>query len=137
LINIEKQKDFVINTVSKENFPMIYATSQEFAPEIDEFIETGLTPVKSILVTSPRVKESMISLECRLHNMLLVGNGNYGSATLVVGTVEYVHVDESLMENGVIDYTKLKLVSRLSDLNYGNNSIDFSVENATWTKSNW
>ncbi len=36
--------------------------SSDYPPEVDEFKETGLTPVKADLIKSPMVGESSVSL---------------------------------------------------------------------------
>src|SRR5580692_3746689 len=58
LNNIEHTGDFVVNIVSEEFAAQMNATSGEFAPEVDEFQVSGLTPVAGDLVKSPRVKQS-------------------------------------------------------------------------------
>lgn len=137
LVNIENEKDFVINHVTKEIFPKVYDASAEMPSTDDEFDIVGLTAIPSTQVKSPRVKESPIHIECELYNSMEVGDGQYGSATIIVGKVLYMHIDQSLYENGKLDTTSITTVSRLGDMNYGYAEKKFDCEKDTWNVSNW
>ena len=41
-------------------------TCGNFPPEVDEMEVAGLTPLKSIIVSPPRVKESAVNMECKV-----------------------------------------------------------------------
>lgn len=137
LINIENEKDFVINHVTAEIFPQVYNTSAEMPATDDEFDVVGLTAIASTKVKSPRVRESPIHLECELYNSMEVGNGGYGSATIIVGKVVYMHIDESLYHNGKLDTTSITTISRLGNMSYGYAEHKFEYDRDTWNISNW
>jgi flavin reductase (DIM6/NTAB) family NADH-FMN oxidoreductase RutF len=137
LNNIERYNDFVINHVTKEIFPQCYEASTEFPPEVDEFKEVGLTPLESLKVKAPRVKESPIHMECKLHKAIEIGDGQYGSATIIVGRIVYMHVLESCYENGNIISHKVNTISRLADMGYGTAEHKFDVHGSAWSVSNW
>ena len=137
LVNIENGRDFVINHVTKDIFPQMYDASAELPPEVDEFDVVGLTAVPSINVKSPRVKESPIHMECELYNTMEVGDGQYGSATIVVGKVLYMHIDKSLYENGMLNMASITTISRLGNMSYGNAEKKFDYDKETWSVSNW
>lgn len=101
LINIEREKEFVVNFVTEENMNKINATSSELPYGEDEFIHAGLTPIDSELVKSRRVKESPIQFECKLRDILSYGE-SVGNGTLVTGEVVKVHIDEKIYDNGRI-----------------------------------
>ncbi len=86
LRNIRETREFVVNIVSDEFSEQMNLTSGEYAPEVDEFEVSGLTPVASELVRPPRVKESRVQMECRLHQIVPVSDRPMG-ATLVLGQV--------------------------------------------------
>ena len=73
--NIENEKDFVIHHVTKEIFPQVYDSSAEIPSHNDEFDVVGLTAIPSLMVKSPRVKESPIHFECQLYNSMEIGDG--------------------------------------------------------------
>ncbi|MFZ3588802.1 flavin reductase family protein [Bacillus sp. DJP31] len=113
LVNIETTKEFVINIVSSSVAEQMNETSKAFDPSIDEFDVTGLTKVKSQTVQPPRVKECRVHLECTLHEVLHFGD-HPGAGSLVIGKVQYVHVDDELYYDGKIDTTKLDPIGRLA-----------------------
>lgn len=111
--NIEETGQFVINIVTEDIVTKVNDTSIEFAPNIDEFRETGLTPIPSSKVAPYRVKESPIQMECVLENILTFGEGA-GSSNLVIGRVVQIHIEDVLYKEGKIDLATLKPVGRLS-----------------------
>jgi flavin reductase (DIM6/NTAB) family NADH-FMN oxidoreductase RutF len=64
-----------------------------------EFSETGLTPMPSVKIAAPRVKEVPIHFESKLERVLELGPNRH---PLVIGEVVYMHVDPSCMTNGYI-----------------------------------
>jgi flavin reductase (DIM6/NTAB) family NADH-FMN oxidoreductase RutF len=73
LVNIELSKDFVIDVVTEELVDAMNQASKDYPGYVDEFVEVGLTPVRSDLVKSPIVAESPINMECRLFQILEFG----------------------------------------------------------------
>src|SRR5687768_5881193 len=45
LRNVEATGEFVVNLVTEEIASRMHAASADFPPEVDEFVEVGLTPV--------------------------------------------------------------------------------------------
>lgn len=101
LINIEREKEFVINFVTEENADKVNSASEELDYGQDEFVHAGLTPLDSELVKAKRVKESPIHFECKLRDIISYGSLP-GSGTLITGEVVRVHVDEKIYDNGRI-----------------------------------
>ncbi|CAF1575136.1 unnamed protein product [Rotaria magnacalcarata] len=137
LVNIENEKDFVINHVTREIFPQVFDASAEMPADEDEFNVVGLTAVAGVKVKSPRVKESPIHIECELYNAMEVGDGNYGSATIIVGKVLYMHMDESLYHNGILNTSSITTISRLGNMSYGYAEQKFDIESDIWNVSKW
>ena len=102
LINIEREKEFVINFATKKNAAAINQTSAELAYGEDEFEYAELTPVDSHRVQAKRLQESPIHFECILRDILQYGDGSPGTGFLVTGEVVMVHLDSALEENGRI-----------------------------------
>ena len=80
LHNIEATREFVVNIVSESIAEQMNRTSADYPPEVDEFIEAGLTPLASDLVAPPRVGESLVSMECTLHTILTLSTEPLGEA---------------------------------------------------------
>jgi flavin reductase (DIM6/NTAB) family NADH-FMN oxidoreductase RutF len=113
LVNIEKTKEFVINIVSEPFAEQMNRCAAELEPEADEFDHCGLTKAESKTVGPPRVKESMVHLECELHDVLHFGE-HAGAGSLVIGRVKHIHVDDALFYEGKIDSAKLNPIGRLA-----------------------
>jgi flavin reductase (DIM6/NTAB) family NADH-FMN oxidoreductase RutF len=117
LNNIERAGDFVVNIVSEEFIAQVNMTSAEFPSEVDEFKVSGLTPVPSDLVKSPRVKESHVSMECRLFRIFEISNKPSGGS-IVTGEIVRLHVDDAYIDDYRIDPGKLKAVGRMAGATY-------------------
>lgn len=113
LRNIEATGDFVINTVSEALAERMVQTSGEWPEDVSEFELTGLTPVPSDLVKSPRVGESPVSMECRRHQII-----ELGATFFVVGEMLRAHVSEDVLTDGRVDIAKLMPVGRLGGDGY-------------------
>jgi flavin reductase (DIM6/NTAB) family NADH-FMN oxidoreductase RutF len=114
LVNIESSKEFVINIVTESMAAAMNQTSGEYASQVDEFKEAGLTAIKSDLVKPPRVAESPINLECRLLQILEFGKPPRINR-FVIGEVLRAHIRDELCMNGVIQGDRLKAVGRMGE----------------------
>lgn len=117
LINIKSTKEFVANIVSEEFAEKMNQCSAEYPPDIDEFKESGLTPLPSKLVKPPLVKEAKINMECKLLKLVEIGN-KPGAGTVVIGEVVHFHVREDIYQDGKINLSKLKPIGRLGGSDY-------------------
>jgi flavin reductase (DIM6/NTAB) family NADH-FMN oxidoreductase RutF len=112
--NIEATREFVVNLVSEASGVRMVRTSVDYPPEVSEFAEAGLTPVKSTKVRPPRIGESAVSLECRLDRVLDVGTSG-----VCIGEVVAIHLrDDVLAADGTVDPWKLRPLARLGGASY-------------------
>jgi flavin reductase (DIM6/NTAB) family NADH-FMN oxidoreductase RutF len=118
LRNIEETRQFVVNTVSDWMVEPMNQCSGEYPYGVDEMQKVGLTPLPSAKVSANRVKESAIHLECELVQTVEIGNGNVGSATLVIGRIVMMHFREDVYEDGKVNIENLKPVARLAGAKY-------------------
>ena len=101
--NIEETGEFGWNLATR---PLAEAMNQSCAavgPEVDEFQLAGLTPEPSRVIGVPRVKETPVSFECRVSQILRL-TGADGSETdtwMVFGEVVGVHIARHLLKDGV------------------------------------
>ena len=94
------------------------ATSKAFPPEVDEMQATGLTPVPSDLVRPPRVQECPIAFECRVTQVIELGESG-GAGSLVLCEILKIHADENILdEQGRVQPEKLDAVARLGGHQY-------------------
>ncbi|UPM52972.1 flavin reductase family protein [Gottfriedia acidiceleris] len=117
LKNIEQTKRFIINIVSEEICEQVNNAAADFPYGVDEFEQVGLTKVDGTTVQVPRVKESLVGLECELHELLHFGE-NKGAGSLVIGKVVNVHINDELYADGKINTEKLNPVGRLAGHSY-------------------
>jgi len=98
--NILDTREFVANMVDEPLLERMHRCSVAFPPEVSEFAETGLTAVPASKVAAPRIAESPVSLECRLHTHL-----PFAQRDLLVGEILWVHV-----RDGLVDPASLRVV---------------------------
>jgi len=127
LRNIEATGEFVVNIVSEEFAEQMNRTSADVAPEVDEFVLSGLTPIASDLVKPPRVAESKAQMECRLNRTIHLSD-KPGGGVLVIGEVLRFHVLESLLDGYKIDPDKLNAIGRMGGPSYVRTHDRFNME---------
>ena len=115
LKNVRETGEFCFNVVTKPVWKQMADSANGFPEDDSEFAETGLTPIPSVKVKPPRVKEVPIHFECKLHQILEFGRKRNA---LVIGEVVYMHVDPACMTDGSIDMRKLDPVGRLNGFYY-------------------
>lgn len=113
LMNIEETGQFVINIVSECMAEQMNMCATEFPAEVDELEVSGLAKEPSAMVEPPRIKESMVNLECELFETHHYGD-QPGSGSLVIGKVVHIHVDDNLYDSGRILTEKLKPIGRMA-----------------------
>ena len=118
--NAEQTGEFVWNMATYDLRDAVNKSGEEVGPEIDEFELAGVKKEPSSLIKSPRVKESPINFECKYYSTLrLPGNGDMGSASIVIGRVIGIHIsDDALNSQGLIDVIKIRPIARLGYYDY-------------------
>lgn len=117
--NLLASGEFVVNLVSEYLAEAMNKTATELPPEVNEFDYAGLTAADSRQVAAPRVAESPVSFECKVSEIVDVGDGGPGSGWVVLGEVVYIHIsDEVLLPDFRIDLDALKPIGRIAGPNY-------------------
>lgn len=113
LRNVISSGEFVVNVASEDLLEVLNTTSADFPSTISEFTYTGLTPVPSIIVKTPRAAEAPVSMECKLIEVREYG---MDPSFLIVGEVVYFHISPEVWnaETSRIDPQKLRPIGRLS-----------------------
>jgi flavin reductase (DIM6/NTAB) family NADH-FMN oxidoreductase RutF len=113
LENVYETKEVVINIV---NYPMVQQmslASTEYPKGVNEFVKAGFTELPSVMVKPPRVKESPVQLECKVKEIIELGQ-EAGAGNLIICEIVLIHIsDDILGENGLIDQHKIDLVARM------------------------
>jgi flavin reductase (DIM6/NTAB) family NADH-FMN oxidoreductase RutF len=118
LHNVQKTGEVVINVVNYDIVRQMTIASVNYAPGVSEFEKSGLTPIPSVMVKAPRVKESPVQFECKVKEIITLGE-NGGAGHLVICEVLKLHIRESVIDaNNRIDPNKIDLVGRLGRAYY-------------------
>jgi flavin reductase (DIM6/NTAB) family NADH-FMN oxidoreductase RutF len=129
LNNVLKTKQFVVNMVTEDLVEQMNMTSQPIPANESEFELAGLTPIESILVLPPRVKECKITMECEMVHHYKLENSKTGGATIVIGKIVLFHIDKSvLLHNYKINLETYKPIARLAGSNYSKLGDIFSIK---------
>ena len=105
-LNIQRELEFVVNLVPVAMMSEMNLSATDFPPEVSELEEAGLTSVPSVQIRTPRVAQSPVNLECRVHSILEIGANR-----VVIGEVVEFHI-----RNEFIDAEKLYVHSAKLDL---------------------
>ncbi|MCB0618812.1 MAG: flavin reductase family protein [Saprospiraceae bacterium] len=118
LANVRATGEVVINMVNYAIVRQMAVTSVQFESGVSEFGKAGLTPIASDLVRPFRVKESPVHLECRVKEVLTLGEHG-GAGHLVICEVLRMHIDEGVVdERNRIDPHKIDLMGRMGRAYY-------------------
>jgi flavin reductase (DIM6/NTAB) family NADH-FMN oxidoreductase RutF len=126
IVNIRATGEFVVNIVSEDFADRMNICSGEYPSSVDEFKMSGLTPVESVVVRAPRVRESHVNMECKLMQIVEVSARPMGGS-LVIGEVVRFHVDDAVIDEFRIDADKLRAVGRMSGSDYTRTRDRFSL----------
>jgi len=126
--NIIDLKEFVVHIVDEHNVELINKTAASLPPDQSEIELAQLTPVKSVKVSTPGVKEAKIRMECRLEHSLEVGGEDSPGCDFIIGRIVQYHIESDLYESGRIDPKGLAAVSRLAGNNYAKIGEIFEIE---------
>jgi flavin reductase (DIM6/NTAB) family NADH-FMN oxidoreductase RutF len=111
--NVKAVPEVVINIVTYDIVQQMSLSSSPYAPNVDEFVKAGFTALDSHLVKPKRVAESPVQFECKVNEVIELGE-NGGAGNLIICEVVKFHIDENIMDaNGLIDQHKINLVSRM------------------------
>lgn len=117
LRNVEATGEYVVGVVPYAVREPMNQTSGEYPPTVDEFAAVQLTPLPSTHVKPARIKESPINMECRVIDILHLGEGPHGS-NIVIGEILYIHIDDRVMRDGQIDVSLVDTIGRMAGAEY-------------------
>ena len=104
---IKEQGEFVINLTNKD---LVFATDWcgvKSGAEFDKFKEMNLTKEKGEFVKCPLIKESPVSVECKVKEIKELGSHN-----MIIAEVLSIDADEKYIdENGAFDINKCDLIA--------------------------
>ncbi|MCK4203317.1 flavin reductase family protein [Brucella pituitosa] len=131
---IEETGEFTASLVSDHLKEKMNASSINAPRGTSEFEYAGLTVAHSKLIAAPYVKEAYAALECvaveirRLQDKEGRSTDNY----MVIGEVVGVHIDESVLTDGLFDIRKAKPVTRLGYMDYATTEDVYQMFRPKW-----
>ena len=117
LQNIRETKEFVVNIVTYELAEAMNLTSGEYDASVNEFEVAKLRPEVSSVVRVPRVAESPVSFECKLHQIIDFSTAPT-SGSLVLGEIVSIHIQDANLKEGKLNRNSLDLIGRMGGLQY-------------------
>ena len=113
LENCEATREVVINVVNYGIVQQASLSSTEYPEGVNEFLKSGLTMLPSDMVKPYRVAESPVQMECKVNEIIALGNQG-GAGNLIICEVVKIHIHENILDDkNMIDQNKIDLVSRL------------------------
>ena len=104
---ILKNKEFVINLTNQK---LLYATDWcgvKSGRDVDKFKEMKLTKEKAKFVKAPLIKESPVSIECKVVKVI-----DLGTHTMFMAKVMSIDADEKYIDDkGAFDISKCDLIA--------------------------
>jgi flavin reductase (DIM6/NTAB) family NADH-FMN oxidoreductase RutF len=127
LLNVLDTKEFVVNVVSGDNAELMNRTSADYTSDVSEFEALGIETVDSKIVAPPRVASSLAQFECKLLQHIELASGPAG-ANVVIGEIVMIHIDDSIVEDAIVDPAKLDNVGRLGGKAYTKTTDRFQLD---------
>ncbi len=148
---------FTISSASEPYAEALNFSSIDAPRGTNEFALTGLTPVRSLRVGAPRVKEAPFSMECKLDLRKEYYADHFADASsaaegqqqdpakekdkklttvVVIARVVALHIREDCIspEDGSIDLTRTLPVSRVAGMLYTRATHGFELERPKWAQ---
>jgi flavin reductase (DIM6/NTAB) family NADH-FMN oxidoreductase RutF len=127
LRNVEATGEFVVNLAPKTLFAQVNATATDFPAAVSEFDAVGVRREPSRLVRPPRVADSPVALECRLHATI-----GLGDSTVVLGRVVLAAVAPEVLDGEHPDVERLAPLARLGRDEWGADPTVLEISRIRW-----
>lgn len=114
LRNIEETGEFVVNFAHEGLLDEVNATGVDLPADVSEFDVAAVEREPSTRVRAPRVKDSPVALECRLHTIVRVGG-----CSVIMGQVLIAAIADTVLDSGFPKTDLLRPLSRLGGDEWG------------------
>jgi flavin reductase (DIM6/NTAB) family NADH-FMN oxidoreductase RutF len=126
--NIKAMGEYVINFTNKATADAMNITATEVESDVNEFERANLSAVPSKIVNVPRVKESPISFECKLSQIVTISD-KPGGGHIIIGEIVYMHFDDAVYQEGdYIDIEAYQPIGRLMGNQYAHINDLFTLQ---------
>jgi flavin reductase (DIM6/NTAB) family NADH-FMN oxidoreductase RutF len=118
--NAESSGEFVANIATYDLRNEMNHSGAHYGEDLSEPEIIGLDMVPCRFVKPPRVAKSPIALECVYRQTVALTRSNGGSMTssVVIGEVVNIHIDDSVIRDGLIDLSRVRPIARLGYMDY-------------------
>jgi flavin reductase (DIM6/NTAB) family NADH-FMN oxidoreductase RutF len=113
LVNIVREREYVINTVPEELARQVQLCGERQESSAAKLALAGLDLVDATVIRTPRIAQSKIQFECKLHIII-----PFAESHLVVGQIVAMHTQAGLVRNGKIDPLVYAPLGRIAGRNY-------------------
>ena len=111
--NIGRTNEFVINTVPQELAHKVQLCGEEQENGTLKIELAGLTAIASEKIRTPRIAESKVQFECKLHTVLA-----FAESRMIVGEIVLMHARNGVVRDGKIDPVNYGPLGRIAGRNY-------------------
>lgn len=118
-INIDQTREFVVAIVSEAIAPQMVRCGAELPYGESEFEFSGLTPAPATQVGAPLVKEAPANIECRLRQVISMGD-QPGAGQVIFGDIVALHINDVVLKDtrDAVDPHRMRTVGRLGEAYY-------------------
>jgi len=128
VLNLEAVPECVVHIVPRALAEKMNACAARLPHGESEFAAFGIEAEPSARVRPPRVAAAPAAFECRVRQIVPVGEGAM-AANVVICDIVHLHVrDEILGEKGAVDAARLDAVGRLGGEDYATTRERFQLE---------
>jgi flavin reductase (DIM6/NTAB) family NADH-FMN oxidoreductase RutF len=118
VLNLEETGECVVNLVSRAQAEAMNACAARLPRGESEFAAFGIAARPSLRVGPPRVAEAPAAFECRVRQIVPVGEGPL-AAHVVIADIVWVQVADAMLgADGRPDPAKLDLIGRMGGEDY-------------------
>ena len=108
--NILDTREFVVNVSTEADLEVMHASAAEYPPEVSEPEELGIELLPSHHVRAPRIASTPVQMECRLDQVVKLGEG-YN--TLYIGEVVAFHLSPDIYDGRRVNSAAMRPIARL------------------------
>lgn len=120
LRNCEDTGVFSVNMVGFSQIQAMSDSSAALGHGDDEFTHAGLVSKQCRLIDAPYVDGAFAVLECKVSDIIVPKTltGQHDTATMVIGQVVGIYIDDHVVIDGKVDVTKVQPAARLGYRDY-------------------
>jgi len=118
--NAEAHGEFTFSLATWNLREVMNQSSAEFPDDVSEPEAVGIEMAPGRNVKTPRVAASPVAIECKYNKTveLIASDGKPNRSHLVLGEVVGIHIDESIIVDGMLDVRKMQPIARMGYMDY-------------------